>query len=79
MLAISDSSFYSETKNSETFLNERNAKITKQSHAYKGYARFYNVEISNSFNPELQLKVTENAIKIEITNWFSELKDFKFE
>ena len=79
MLAVSGSSFYSETKRSETFLNEKNPKITKQTHAYKGYARFYNVEISNSFNPELQFKDPENATKIEITNLFSELKGFKFE
>ena len=30
----------------------------KQSHAYKGYASNNNVEILNSFYPELQLKDT---------------------
>ena len=29
------------------------AKIAKRSHAFKGYASSYNVEILNSFNPEL--------------------------
>ena len=32
----------------------------KRSHAYKGYAS-NNVDILNSFNPELQLKDTESA------------------
>ena len=31
----------------------KNAKITKQSPAYKSYASTYNFEILNSFNPEL--------------------------
>ena len=33
----------------------KNTKTTKQSHAYKGYASTYYVEILSSFNPELQL------------------------
>ena len=44
-------------------MNEKIVKITKQSRAFKGYASSYNVEILNSFNPELQLKDTESAIK----------------
>ena len=48
-------------KQSEKFLN---AKITKRSHSFKGYAGSYNVEILNSFNPELQLKDTKSTIKI---------------
>ena len=43
-------------KNIENFLNERNIKIMKQAHAFKGYASSYNVEIFNSFDPELQIK-----------------------
>ena len=38
-------------------------KITKEQHAFKGYGSTYNVEILNSFNPELQLKDTESAVK----------------
>ena len=45
--------------------------MTKQEHTFKGYASTYKVEILNSFNPELQLKDTELAIK-------SKLKGFKF-
>ena len=41
----------------KTFFNEKNVKITKRAHAFKGFAR-YNVEILNSFNPDLQLKVS---------------------
>ena len=32
----------------------------------------------NSFNPELQLKDTESAIKNKLTDLLSQLKDFKF-
>ena len=39
-------------------------KNNKTSNAFKGYASSYNVEISNSFYHELQLKDTESAIKI---------------
>ena len=37
--------------------------MTKQSHAFKGFASSYNVEILNSFDPELQIKDSEFAIK----------------
>ena len=50
-------------KKIEHFFNEKIVKITKRSRAFKGYASSYNVEILNSFNPELQLKDTESAIK----------------
>ena len=55
-----------------------NAQITKWSHAYKGYASYYNVEILNSYNPEIQLKDTEYAIENKIIDLFTELKDLKF-
>ena len=42
---------------------QKNAKITKRSHADKGYARTYSVKILNFFNRELQLKDTEYIIK----------------
>ena len=38
------------------FFEQKNIKITKQEHGFKGYESTYNVEILNSFNPELQLK-----------------------
>ena len=49
-------------------MDEKNVKITKRSYAYKGYAKAYNVEILNSFNPELQLHDTASAS--EKTNRF---------
>ena len=44
------SSLYSKTKK-EHFLDEKNVKITKRSHALKGYGNLYKVEVLNSFNP----------------------------
>ena len=37
-----------------------------------------NVEILNSFNPELQLKQSESAIKSKLIDLLSELRWFKF-
>ena len=42
---------------------QKNVKITKQAHDFKGFASSYNVEILNSFDPELHIKDTEFAIK----------------
>ena len=59
-------------------MNKKNIKITKREHAFKGYASSYNVEILNSFNPELQLKDTESAIKSKLIELLTQLKRFKF-
>ena len=53
-------------------------KITKRARAFKGYASSYNVNILNSFNPELQLKDTESAIKNILKNLLTELRGFNF-
>ena len=53
-------------------------KITKQSHAFKGYASSYNIKTLNSFNPELQLKDTKPTTKKKLNDLLSELKGFKF-
>ena len=45
---------------------QKNVKITKQKHAFKGSASSYNVEILNSFNHQLQVKDTESAIKSKL-------------
>ena len=50
----------------------------KQEHAFKGYASIYNVEILDYFNPELQLKDTESAIKSKPIECLTQLKGFKF-
>ena len=56
----------------------KDVKLTKQSHAYKGYASTYNFEISNSFNPELQFKGTESTIRNKLIDFLPELNIFKF-
>ena len=53
-------------------------KITKLEHAFKGYASTYNDEILNSFNPKLQLKDTESAIKSNLIELLTQLNGFKF-
>ena len=45
---------YKKTK----FLNKKNVKLTKQANSFNDFSSSYNVEIWNSFNPELQLKNT---------------------
>ena len=59
----SNCSLHSDTKKSKNILKEKNLKITKRAHAFKGHASTYNVESLNSYNPELQLKDTEFVIK----------------
>ena len=59
-------------------MNEKNVKIPKREHAFKGYASTYNVEILNFFNPELQVKDTESAIKSKLIELLNQLKGFKF-
>ena len=59
-------------------MNEKNIKITKTEHAFKGFASTCNVEILNSFELELQLKDTESAIKNKGKKLLSELRGFKF-
>ena len=59
-------------------MNEKNIKIAKREHTFKGFASTYNVEILNSFNSELQLKDTESAIKNKLKKLLSELRGFKF-
>ena len=59
-------------------MSDKNVKITKQKHAFKGYASVYNVEVLNSFNIELQLKDTESAIKSKLIELLTKLKGFKF-
>ena len=46
--------------------------------AFKVYASSYNVEILNSFNPELQIKDTKSAIRNKLIDLLFELKSFKF-
>ena len=52
--------------------------MKKREHDFKGYANTYNDEILNSFNPELQLKDTESAVKSKLIELLTQLKSFKF-
>ena len=65
-------------KTCENFLDEKNVKITKQTQAFRGYVSSFNVEILNSFNPELQVKGSESAIKTKLIELLTQLKGFKF-
>ena len=73
----SSRSLYSDKK-SENFLNEKNIKITEQKHAFIGCVSTYNVEILNSFNPELQFIDIDSAIESKLIELLTQLKGFKF-
>ena len=62
----------------KTHFKRKNLKITKKSHASKGLASSYNVEILNSLDLELQLKDSESAIRSKQQKFLPELKGFKF-
>ena len=74
----SSSSSYSDTKKWKLFKQKNHVKITKLAHAFKSFASSYNVEILNSFNPELQLKDIESAITSKLIDLLSESKKFIF-
>ena len=59
-------------------MNKKNKTTRKRKHVFKGYARTYNVKILSSFNPEIQLKDTESAIKSKLIKLLTQLKGFKF-
>ena len=59
----SNNSLYSETKKFENFLSQKNVKIAKRAHAFKGYASTYNVKILNSINTELHLRILNLRLK----------------
>ena len=61
----------------ELFDCKKKKKI-ESAHAFKGYAITYNFEILNSFNPELQLKDDESAIKSKLIELLTKLRGFKF-
>ena len=49
--------------------------MTKQEHAFKGFASTYNVKILNPFNPELELKDTESTIKNKLLELLTQYKN----
>ena len=56
--------------------NYKKAKTIEQAHPFKNYAGTCNIEIFNFFNPEMQLKNTESAIKNKLKNFFNKLREF---
>ena len=59
-------------------MNQKNVKITKLAHSFKAIESSYNFEILNSFNPELQFKNAECAIKNKLKKILTGLKGLKF-
>ena len=55
-------------------MNEKNVRITKRAHTFKGFASSYSVEILK-FYSELQLKDTESAIKYILKKILTEKKE----
>ena len=55
-----------------------NSSLYNDTKTVKGFASTYNVEILNSFNPELQLKDTESVSKSKLKELLTQLKGFKF-
>ena len=72
----------SETTKPEFFFDgtkaTKNAKIAKRTYAFKNYAYSYNVVILNFFNPQLQFKNTESAIKNKLQNLLNKFRGSKF-
>lgn len=60
------------------FFWTKKIKKPKQSHAYKGYPSSYDIDMLNSFNPELLLKDTDSAIRNKLKYLLSESRGFKF-
>ena len=57
---------------------KKNVKITKRERTFKFFASTYNVEILNSFKPEIQFKDTKSAIKSKLVELLTQLNGFKF-
>ena len=64
-------------QNKWKIFKQKNIRLAKQKHAFKGFSSTYNVEILNSFNPELQLKDTESSIKSKLIEVLTKLKGSK--
>ena len=60
-------------------LNDKNVKNeAKRALALKGYGSSSHVEVLNTFNPELEPKDTESAIKSKLIELLTQIKSFKF-
>ena len=59
-------------------MKEKNVKIIKRAHSFKGYASSYSVEILNSFDTKLQLNDNKSANKNKLKKILTKLRGFKF-
>ena len=71
------------SSNCPLYSDTKKWKISKQKNCknktvLQGFASTYNVEVLNSFNPQLQLKDAEFAIKCKLIELLTRLKGFKF-
>ena len=66
-ICSADSLLFSETKRG-MFLEWKKVKTIKWSHVYRGYESTCNVDIFNSFNPDLLLKHFDFSIKNKLKN-----------
>ena len=57
---------------------QKNVKIKKWEHTFKGFASTYNVKVLNSFEPELHIRDTKPVIKSKSIELLTRLKGFKF-
>ena len=62
----------------KVFWTKQNVKITTRADAFNGYASCCNVDILNSFNPELKLKDTKSTIENKLKDSLTKLRQFKF-
>ena len=60
----SNSPLCSDIKKTEMSLKEKNVKIRKQEHAFKGLADTYNIEILNYFDMNYNLKILNLQLKV---------------
>ena len=61
---VCSNSFCIMIQKSRNFLNEKNVKVTKRKHAFKGFASSYNAEILNSFTLTYKLKILILQLKM---------------
>ena len=57
---------------------QKNVKVTKREHPFMRFISTYNLEILNSFSPELQHKDTGSVINSKLLNLLTQLRGLRF-
>ena len=57
---------------------QKNVKVTKREHPFMSFISTYNLEILNSFSPELQHKDTGSVINSKLLNLLTQLRGLRF-